>query len=293
MTCSNRCPVPTTNLSGDIPIPSLGFGTFQLKPDDTQGVVEMALEAGYRHIDTAAAYYNERGVGQALAATGLADKVFVTSKLRNVDQGTESVKRAFDSSINQLGLDQIDLYLIHWPVPSLDRYVDTWRTMIDLRETGCVRAVGVCNFMSEHLERLMRETGKLPCINQVESHPMFWRPQLDEYCSSHGIVVEAYSPLGQGADLESPTVREIAGLHNVTPAQVVLRWHVQKGHVAIPKTTHGGRMHENLSIFGFELTPEQMARLDAMDSECARCGNDPYTCDAPQTLEDMRSRGRL
>lgn len=280
-------------LRGGVEIPQIGFGTFKIPAGDTQRAVEEALSLGYRHIDTAAAYNNEEGVGAALRATGMADRVFVTTKLRNADQGYDSAMRAFEESRSKLGVDVIDLYLIHWPVPSQDRYVDTWRALLELRDQGAIRAAGVSNFMVDHLERLERETGEMPCINQVESHPGYWQPRLEEFCSSASIAIEAYSPLGHGGDIASDPAVRAADRLGVTPAQVVLRWHLQKGHVLIPKSTHAERMRSNLDVMHFSLSEEEVAALDGLDAPENRCGNDPYTFARPQTLEDMLSRGNL
>lgn len=285
--------VPSLRLAGGVDIPQIGFGTFKIPACDTQRAVEEALTLGYRHVDTAAAYNNEEGVGAALKALGKEDEVFVTTKLRNADQGYESAMRAFEESRAKLGVDIVDLYLIHWPAPSQDRYVDAWRALIELRDQGAVRAIGVSNFMREHLERIELETGQLPCINQIESHPGYWQPDLEELCVSKGIAIEAYSPLGHGGDIASAPVVHAAERLGVTPAQVVLRWHLQKGHVFIPKSTHVDRMRANLDVLGFELGVDDIAALDGLDARWNRCGNDPYTFDRPQTLEDMLSRGNL
>lgn len=284
---------PSLRLADGVDIPQIGFGTFKIPACDTQRAVEEALALGYRHIDTAAAYNNEEGVGAALKALGKKDEVFVTTKLRNADQGYESAMRAFEESRAKLGVDVVDLYLIHWPAPSQGRYVDAWRALIELRDQGAVRAIGVSNFMREHLERIELETGHLPCINQIESHPGYWQPSLEEFCVSKGIAIEAYSPLGHGGDIASDPAVHIAARLGVSPAQVVLRWHLQKGHVLIPKSTHADRMRANLDVMGFELGLDDVAALDGLDAEENRCGNDPYTFDRPQTLEDMLSRGNL
>ncbi|WP_317298932.1 aldo/keto reductase [Collinsella tanakaei] len=285
--------VPSLRFAGGVDIPQIGFGTFKIPACDTQRAVEEALALGYRHVDTAAAYNNEEGVGAALKALGKEDEVFVTTKLRNADQGYESAMRAFEESRAKLGVDIVDLYLIHWPAPSQDRYVDAWRALIELRDQGAVRAIGVSNFMREHLERIELESGQLPCINQIESHPGYWQPDLEEYCVSKGIAIEAYSPLGHGGDMASAPAVHAAERLGVTPAQVVLRWHLQKGHVFIPKSTHVDRMRANLDVLGFELGVDDIAALDGLDADENRCGNDPYTFDRPQTLEDMLSRGNL
>lgn len=285
--------VQTLALGGGIEIPQIGFGTFKIPASDTQRAVEEALSLGYRHIDTAAAYNNEEGVGAALKATGMEDEVFVTTKLRNADQGYDSAMRAFEESQKKLGVDVVDLYLIHWPVPSQDRYVETWRALLQLRDQGAIRAVGVSNFMADHLERLERETGETPSIDQIESHPGYWQPQLEGFCKSKGIAIEAYSPLGHGGDIASEPALRAAERLGVSPAQVVLRWHLQKGHVVIPKSTHIERMRSNLDVLHFELSEAELAALDALDAPENRCGNDPYTFARPQTLEDMLSRGNL
>lgn len=199
--------VQTITLNDGSQIPQAGFGTFKIDPTDTQRAVEEALEIGYRHIDTASAYANEAGVGAALRATGMVGSVYTVTKLRNADQGYDNALRACETSLKDLGLDRIDLYLIHWPVPTQDRYVETWRAMRKLVEEGLVGSIGVCNFLPDHLRRLVDETGVVPAVNQVESHPAFWRPELDALCRELGVVVEAYSPLGRGSDIESEPAR--------------------------------------------------------------------------------------
>lgn len=285
--------VATIELSGGVQIPQLGFGTFQIWPYEAQQAVEDALALGYRHIDTAAAYCNEGQVGAALKATGMADKTFVTTKLRNADHGVDETLRACEESLGLLGIDAIDLYLIHWPAPTLGRYVDAWKTMVELQARGMVRAIGVSNFLPEHLDRIIEETGVAPAVNQIESHPRFWQPGLEAYCSERGIAIEAYSPLGHGKDIESEPVCAAAERLGVTPAQVVLRWHAQKGHVLLPKSTKPARMKQNMDIYGFELTDAEVAAIDALnDPECA-VSNDPRVFCAPQTLEDMLARGTV
>jgi len=264
-------------LDNGVSIPQVGFGVFQIPDARTQEAVEAALEAGYRHIDTAAAYYNEAGVGAAVRASGLPrEEVFVTTKLRNGDQGHDSALRAFEDSRRALGLDYVDLYLIHWPVPSQDRYVETWRAFEKLLADGVVRAIGVSNFLPEHLDRLLAETDVVPAVNQIELHPTFQQRPTQEASRKAGIAVEAYSPLGQGADLDDPVVTAIADRLGVTPAQVVLRWHVQQGTIVIPKSVNPQRMRENIDLFGFELTDEDMAAISGLDSP-HRIGADPAT----------------
>ena len=285
--------VATVELGGGVQIPQLGFGTFQIWPYEAQQAVEDALALGYRHIDTAAAYCNEGEVGAALKATGMADRTFVTTKLRNGDQGVDETLRGCEESLGLLGIDAIDLYLIHWPVPTLGRYVDAWKTMIELQRRGLVRAIGVSNFLPEHLERIIEETGVVPAVNQIESHPRFWQPELEAYCAERGIAIEAYSPLGHGKDIESEPVCAAAERLDVTPAQIVLRWHAQKGHIVLPKSTKPARMKQNMDIYGFELTDVEVAAIGALDDPSASVSLDPRSFAAPQTLEDMLARGSV
>lgn len=285
--------VATVELGGGVQIPQLGFGTFQIWPYEAQQAVEDALALGYRHIDTAAAYCNEGQVGAALKATGMADRTFVTTKLRNGDQGVDETLRGCEESLGLLGIDAIDLYLIHWPAPTLGRYVDAWKTMVELQRRGLVRAIGVSNFLPEHLERIIEETGVVPAVNQIESHPRFWQPELEAYCAERDIAIEAYSPLGHGKDIESEPVCAAAERLGVTPAQVVLRWHAQKGHIVLPKSTKPARMKQNMDIYGFELTDVEVAAIDALDDPSASVSLDPRSFAAPQTLEDMLARGSV
>ncbi len=270
--------IPALPLGGGATIPQLGFGTFQVPPGDTAAVVARALQAGYRHVDTAAAYRNERGVGEALRTCGLPrGELFVTTKCWNGDHGREAARRACERSLERLGLDHVDLYLIHWPVPARDRYVDTWRALVDLHADGLARAIGVSNFQPAHLDRIVAETGVTPAVNQVELHPYLQQPALRAHHERLGILTEAWSPLGQGgALLEDPVVAQLAGRHGRTPAQVLLRWSLQLGHVAIPKTVTPARMAENLDVFGFTLDEEDMAALAALDRG-ERIGPDPDT----------------
>lgn len=285
--------VATVELGGGVQIPQLGFGTFQIWPYEAQQAVEDALALGCRHIDTAAAYCNEGQVGAALKATGMADRTFVTTKLRNGDQGVDETLRGCEESLGLLGIDAIDLYLIHWPAPTLGRYVDAWKTMVELQRRGLVHAIGVSNFLPEHLERIIEETGVVPAVNQIESHPRFWQPELEAYCAERDIAIEAYSPLGHGKDIESEPVCAAAERLGVTPAQVVLRWHAQKGHIVLPKSTKPARMKQNMDIYGFELTDVEVAAIDALDDPSASVSLDPRSFAAPQTLEDMLARGSV
>lgn len=273
-------------------IPQVGFGTFQINPATTQKAVEEALELGYRHIDTATAYYNEAGVGAALKASGLArDEVFITTKLRNFDQSPDTARSALEKSLEALGLDHLDLYLIHWPVPSKDLYVPTWKVITDAADEGLITSPGVSNFLVDHLTRILDETGRTPAVNQIEVHPSFSQKALREFCAAHNIVVEAYSPLGQGADLSDPVVTGIADRLGVTPAQVVLAWHIQRGTVVIPKSVNPERMAANLAAADVTLTDADLAAIDALDRADGRIGGDPAVFDWPQTQEDAAARG--
>ena len=254
-------------LNNGVQIPQLGFGTFRVSEDVTQQVTEEALKAGYRHIDTAAGYYNEAGVGNALKASGLArEDVFLTTKLRNGDQGYDNALAAFESSRAALGVDVIDLYLIHWPVPSKGLAGETWKAFEKLYADGAVRAIGVSNFMPHHLEELIANSDIVPAVNQFEIHPTLQQRAAQDACRQHGVAIEAYGPIGQGEDLALPAIVDIAAAHGVTPAQVVLRWHIQEGRIAIPKSNTPSRIAENFDIFGFELSPEQVAAIDALEA---------------------------
>jgi 2,5-diketo-D-gluconate reductase A len=272
---------PSLTLHDGIEIPQLGFGVFQVPPDDTRGAVETALERGYRHIDTAAAYRNEAGVGDAIAAAGLArDEVFVTTKLWNADQGYDSTLEAFERSRERLTLEHVDLYLIHWPVPSRDLYLDTWRAFEKIHADGGSRSIGVSNFRVEDLERLQREAELLPTVNQIELHPNLQQAELRAWHADHGIATEAWSPLAQGALLSDPTIETIAAHHHRSPAQTVLRWHLQLGNVVIPKSVTPDRIRENFDLFDFELSEDDLAAIARLDKS-ERIGPDPGTFVAP------------
>ncbi|MEU2083817.1 aldo/keto reductase [Streptomyces albus] len=270
--------VPTITLNNGVEMPQLGFGVWQVPPQEAATAVTAALEAGYRSIDTAAAYENEEGVGRALADSGLArDEVFVTTKLWNAEQGYDSTLRAFDASLARLGLDVVDLYLIHWPMPQVDKYVDTWRAFEKIYSEGRARAIGVSNFQPAHLNRLNELGGTVPAVNQIELHPRLQQSVPRAYHADHGIVTEAWSPLGQGGDLlDDPTLGELAAEHGKTVAQVVLRWHLQLGNVVIPKSVTPSRIRENIDVFDFELTGEDMARIAELNTD-TRLGFDPDT----------------
>jgi 2,5-diketo-D-gluconate reductase A len=271
--------VPRISLRGDTEIPQLGFGVFQVPPEDTADVVTRAFDAGYRHIDTAAAYQNEAEVGQAFHASGLdREDVFITTKCFNTEHGYEEAQHAFAQSLERLGLDYVDLYLIHWPVPSRDRYVDTWRAFIDLQTRGLVRSIGVSNFQPDHLRRIVDETGVTPAVNQVELHPRLQQPGLRREHEDRGIVTEAWSPLAQGAVLDDPAISAIADEHAKTPGQVVVRWHLQIGNVVIPKSVTPERIEQNFDVFDFHLSEREMAAIEALDAG-ERTGPDPATFD--------------
>ncbi|WP_125775557.1 aldo/keto reductase [Antribacter gilvus] len=270
--------VPQISLNNGVSVPQVGLGVFQVPDDSTQVTVEKALELGYRHVDTAAGYYNEAGVGAAVRASGLPrEELFVTTKLRNGDQGYESALRAFEDSRRALGLDVVDLYLIHWPVPSKDLYVETWRAFEKLYAEGAVRAIGVSNFLPDHLDRLLAESEVVPAVNQIEIHPTYRQPATVESGLRHGIVPEAYSPLGRGQDLEAAAVTAVATELGITPAQVVLRWHVQHGAIVIPKSVNPERMATNIDLFSFDLSDDHMAQIDALHRDDARIASDPAT----------------
>jgi 2,5-diketo-D-gluconate reductase A len=273
--------IPSAVLHDCIRIPQLGFGVFQVPPEDTQATVELALDAGYRHIDTAAAYRNEAAVGAALAASSLPrEDVFITTKLWNAEQGHDSTLAAFEASLERLGLDHVDLYLIHWPVPSQDRFVDTWRAFERIYEEESARTIGVSNFRIEDLERLEAETDTRPTVNQIELHPSLQQAGLRAFHAEHRIATEAWSPLAQGALLDDETIAAIAERHERTPAQVILRWHLQLGNVVIPKSVTPERIRANIEVFDFELDDEEMAEFAKLDRG-ERIGPDPETFVTP------------
>ena len=273
--------VPKIELRGGVEIPQLGFGVFQVPPDETVESVGRALEVGYRHVDTAAAYRNEEQVGEAIRASGLArDEVFVTTKCFNTNHGYDEATAALQRSLSRLGFDALDLYLIHWPVPKRDRYVDTWRAFVDAEKAGRTRAIGVSNFQPDHLRRVIDETGVTPAINQVELHPYFQQRELRRAHEELGIVTEAWSPLAQGAVLDEPTITTIADAHGKTPGQVVIRWHLQLGNVVIPKSVTPERIAQNFDVFDFDLSGEEMGAIEALDRN-KRIGPDPDTFELP------------
>ncbi|HEY2477979.1 MAG TPA: aldo/keto reductase [Solirubrobacterales bacterium] len=267
--------VPNVRLSDGVEIPQLGFGVFQVPPDETQRAVEEALATGYRHLDTAAAYRNERGVAAGIAASGVPrEEIFITTKLWNSEQGFDSTLAAFDKSIENLDTDHVDLYLIHWPVPARDLYMDTWRAFERIKGEGGSRSIGVSNFRVEELERMTREAGQMPTINQIELHPLLQQAELRAWHAEHGIATEAWSPLAQGEVLGDETLGAIAAAHERTVAQVILRWHLQLGNVVIPKSVTPARVRENFDLFDFELSDDDLAAIARLDVG-HRTGPDP------------------
>ncbi|MEV7533030.1 aldo/keto reductase [Streptomyces hydrogenans] len=260
--------IPTVTLDNGVEIPQLGFGVFQVPDEETTAAVSSALEAGYRSLDTAAVYGNEAGVGKALAASGISrEELFVTTKLWNADQGHDATLRAFDDSLAKLGLDYVDMYLIHWPTPARDLYKETWKAIEKLVADGRVRAAGVSNFQPDHLKRLIDGADLVPAVNQVELHPGLQQNELRAVHAELGIATEAWSPLAQGAVLGDEAVTVIAGRHGKSPAQVVLRWHLQLGNIVIPKSVTPERIRQNLDVFDFTLTDDEMAALAGLDRD--------------------------
>lgn len=274
---------PMVTLSDGNLIPQIGLGVLRIDDEGVTPVVESALEAGYRHIDGAAGYNNEAGVGRALRNAGFTQgehrkNLWVTTKLRDSEQGYDSARKAFDRQLGLLQLDYVDMYMLHWPTPFNWRSGETWKAFQEFRAEGRVRTLGVCNFLPEHLARLHEETGEYPAVNQIELHPTWQQREVVEYCKAHGIAVEAYSPMARGADLNAGngTIERISAAHGVTPAQVILRWHIENETIIIPKSAHAERQKQNLDLFGFVLTPEEHAAIDALDGP-TRAGHDPMT----------------
>ena len=270
--------VPPIILNNGVEMPQLGFGVWQVPDDEADQAVTTALEAGYRSIDTAAAYGNEEGTGRALRASGIArEDLFVTTKLWNADHGYDSTLRAFDTSLAKLALEYVDLYLIHWPMPDRGTYVDTYKAFEKLLADGRVKSIGVSNFLPEHLDRLIEATSVIPAVNQIELHPHLQQLASREYHAEQGIATEAWSPLGQGKGLlEVPAIVAIAQKHGRTPAQIVLRWHIQLGNVVIPKSVTPSRIKENIEVFDFSLDTEDIAAISALNED-RRIGPDPAT----------------
>lgn len=267
--------VPKIKLSDGNEIPQFGLGVFQVPPPDTARVCLEAFEAGYRMIDTAEGYYNEQGVGDAIAQTDVPRaELFITSKLANSEQGYDSTMQAFDDTMGKLRIDVLDLFLIHWPQPTLDRYVETWKAFVELQQAGRIASIGVSNFDPDHIERIVGETGVTPVVDQIELHPAFQQRDKRDYLAEHGIAIQSWRPLGRGL-LSEPVLAEIGAKHGKSPAQVVLRWHVQQNLIVFPKTVHPHRLRENIDVFDFELGAEDMAAIDALDRAGGRTGPDP------------------
>jgi 2,5-diketo-D-gluconate reductase A len=268
--------VPGIELNNGTTIPQLGFGVFQIDPSDTAEAVTTALEAGYRHIDTAQMYGNEAEVGEAIAKSDIPrDQLWITTKCNNSNHGYDDAQSALDESLQKMGLDHVDLYLIHWPLPGKDLYVDTWKGFEKAQSDGKVRTIGVSNFQPHHLDRLLSETETVPAVNQIELHPHMQQAGLRSYHERHGIRTEAWSPIGQGRGLlDAPELSEIAQAHGKSPAQVVLRWHVQIGNIVFPKSSTAERIRENYAIFDFELGDDEVETLNRME-KAERLGPDP------------------
>jgi 2,5-diketo-D-gluconate reductase A len=278
---SGTTTVPSITLNDGHHIPQLGFGVFQVPPEDTEEVVVQALDVGYRHIDTAAMYRNERGVGQAVERSGLdRSEVFVTSKLNNDSHRPDDARRAFEATLTALAFTYVDLFLIHWPLPTVydGDFVSTWHVLEEFHAAGLARSIGVSNFQPHHLSRLLAESDTVPAVNQVEIHPYLTQDELRRYDARHGIATEAWSPIAQGLVLDDPTVAAVARRFNRSPAQVVLRWHLQRGDIVFPKSVNPSRMRENFDLFGFGLDPDDMDAIDNLNRD-ERTGPDPDTFD--------------
>jgi 2,5-diketo-D-gluconate reductase A len=269
--------VPTVLLNNGVEIPQLGFGVFKVPPEQTEDVTRTALEIGYRHVDTAQMYGNEAGVGRAVRAAGLArDEVFVTSKLDNPNHARDDALRSFDGTLAELGFDHVDLFLIHWPLPEVGDFVETWHAMEEIYRSGRARAIGVSNFAPHHLRRLLAAAEVVPAVNQIEVHPYLVQDDVRAFGAEHGIVTEAWAPIARGRVLDDPVITTIAKRLERTPAQVTLRWAIQRGDVVFPKSVSRGRIEENFDLFDFELAEDEMAEITALDRQ-ERTGPDPDT----------------
>ncbi|WP_319806682.1 aldo/keto reductase [Candidatus Kirkpatrickella diaphorinae] len=257
-------------------IPQLGLGVYKTPADETAEIVNFAAGVGYKMVDTAAFYHNEEGVGQAVKRHR---DLFVTTKLWNTGHGYDAARRAFDESMKKLGLDVLDLYLIHWPAPKNNLYVETWKALIELKKEGRIKSIGVSNFNVEHLERIIHETGEVPVINQIELHPAFQQRHLRAFHEKHGIITESWSPLGRGANLDADVIQKIAKKYGKSPAQIVIRWHLDQGLVVIPKSSNHQRLRENIDVFDFRLDASDLADIEKMDRADGRVGPDPMTAD--------------
>ena len=268
--------VPTIDLNNGVSIPQLGFGTYQIEPDETKDATLQAFEVGYRHIDTAQMYGNEKGVGEAIAESGIArDEIFVTSKLNNGFHAHDDALKAFDGTLDKLGLEKIDLFLIHWPLPGIDvDFVETWKAFEEIYASGRARSIGVSNFQPKHIRRLVQETNVVPAVNQIEVHPFLVQDELRAVNTEHNIATEAWSPIAQGLVLDNAVIGGIATEHGKTPAQVVLRWHVQRGDIVFPKSVTRSRIEENFDIFDFELSDSEVGFITALNKD-ERTGPNP------------------
>ncbi|MNR87381.1 2,5-diketo-D-gluconic acid reductase A [compost metagenome] len=268
---------PTLILNDGKRMPQLGLGVWQVSDEEAVDVVRDALNAGYRAVDTAAIYGNEAGVGQAIRESGLPRaEVFVTTKIWNTDQGYDQALRAMETSLKRLGMDYVDLYLIHWPTPSQDRYLDTWRALERLRAEGMARSIGVSNFKIPHLERLLAASEVVPAVNQIELHPYLQQPEMRAFHAAHGIATESWSPLAKGQIFGDPVIGELAAKYGKSPAQIVIRWNLDSGQIVIPKSVTPSRLRENLAVMDFRLEPDDLARLTTLD-QSRRVGPDPDT----------------
>jgi len=271
---------PRLTLNDGKSIPQLGFGVWQVPPETTANVVGEVLKTGYISIDTAEGYSNERGVGEAVRKSGIArESLFITSKLRNGGHAYDDAMRAFDKTMAEIGMDYLDMFLIHWPVPKQDKYVEAWKAFIQLQKDGRIRSIGVSNFNIDHLERIIGETGVTPVVNQIELHPSFQQRDKRAFHKEHNIRIESWSPLGQGQGLKDPTIGAIAKKHGKTPAQVIIRWHLDEGLVVIPKSVTPERIRANFDVFDFKLDADDMSKIAGLDSPKGRMGSDPATAD--------------
>jgi len=271
--------VPNLKLNDGHSIPQLGLGVWQVEPGITARVVRDGIAAGYRLIDTAEGYNNEAGVGEAIRTAGVPrNELFITSKLRNGGHARDAALKSFDGTMKALGIEQLDLFLIHWPVPSQGKYVEAWKTLVELQQQGRIRSIGVSNFNQDHLERIIKETGVTPVVNQVELHPAFQQRDKRDFHREHDIKIESYSPLGSGRSLDDKTIAAIGEKHGKSIAQVILRWHLQEGLIVIPKSTHKERIVENFDVFGFELDADDLDKIRGLDKgEKGRIGANPAT----------------
>lgn len=269
---------PTLTLHDGTTIPQLGFGVWQVPPEVTKRVVADALKAGYRSIDTAEGYQNEQGVGDAIKESGLSrDEVFITSKLRNGSHARDKALKAFDETMSELGIEQIDLFLIHWPVPAQHQYVEAWKALVELQKEGRIKSIGVSNFNQNHLEDIINATGVVPVVNQIELHPRYQQRDKAAFHKANKIAIESWSPLGQGQMLSDPIIAEIAKKHGKTPAQTIIRWHLDVGHIVIPKSVTPERIVENFQVFDFKLDAEDLGKIATLDDTEGKIGAKPET----------------